>query len=429
MKEFVFSSAAFGEMLSDLGVTKDQLVDNVIRVYGDNKKTLSREAAEREIVAQFIGERLLQNEKSLKELARSNCFSQFAVRIRRFIARLTGRLDNNRDLVKLERLLQRAVIAAKKNPAATQSSEVRHSIGEIIGNSGTNYGIGVYLDSTLLSDLSEDERIVMVKERVKELGGSVFTAYDENYEAVDIHLVSANETFKNKSGRKVAVNKDLISFLDKEVKQESVVLMDELVYTSTYRGKEHAHHPHGWVDNNGTNDWDVWTTYVQDKEKNVWEAKLRIANTKNGDKIPYDIFPIEMVEQSGTSDTISTNNRVSQNGSAVNTQSMQKGTNNTQGGKNSIPFGFSLSGKADTVTQKRRTKLNRASVEAQAKALMERAGAKGNRTELFNRLLDFYEYIAAGSELSWETIQDAAVPVVNWLTEHHASANAIDEYA
>jgi len=234
MKEFVFSSAAFGEMLSDLGVTKDQLVDNVIRVYGDNKKTLSREAAEREIVAQFIGERLLQNEKSLKELARSNCFSQFAVRIRRFIARLTGRLDNNRDLVKLERLLQRAVIAAKKNPAATQSSEVRHSIGEIIGNSGTNYGIGVYLDSTLLSDLSEDERIVMVKERVKELGGSVFTAYDENYEAVDIHLVSANATFKNKSGRKVAVNKDLISFLDKEVKQESVVLMDELVYTSTY---------------------------------------------------------------------------------------------------------------------------------------------------------------------------------------------------
>jgi len=60
---------------------------------------------------------------------------------------------------------------------------------------------------------------------------------------------------------------------------------------------------------------------------------------------------------------------------------------------------------------------------------MERAGAKGNRTELFNRLLDFYEYIAAGSELSWETIQDAAVPVVDWLTEHHASANAIDEYA
>ena len=61
----------------------------------------------------------------------------------------------------------------------------------------------------------------------------------------------------------------------------------------------------------------MWTTYIQDKENTVREATLQIANSANGEKILYEIYPIEKVEgveeidtastiteeQSGTSDT------------------------------------------------------------------------------------------------------------------------------
>lgn len=78
-------------------------------------------------------------------------------------------------------------------------------------------------------------------------------------------------------------------------------------------------YPHGWVDNNGANDWESWTTYLQDKENTVWEATLNIATATNGEKISYDIFPIEKVEAAQTMGTSSTNNNISQPKPIVNT--------------------------------------------------------------------------------------------------------------
>ena len=195
----------------------------------------------------------------------------------------------------------------------------RYSIGKIVGVSGTEYGIGVHLDSELLTNLTEDERVEMVKEYIKELGGSVFTAYDNNGNAVEVHIAKANQKFKNKSGKKPFVNKDMSSYLNNQTKQEAIVLIDELIQTSNFEGTEPAHHPHDWLDNNGQNNWDVWTTFLQDKENTIWKASLRIANSINGEKFLYDIYPIKKVEQSGTSDTSTTTNRISQNSQNVNT--------------------------------------------------------------------------------------------------------------
>ena len=44
---------------------------------------------------------------------------------------------------------------------------------------------------------------------------------------------------------------------------------------------------------------------------------MRIANSINGEKILYDIFPIKMVERSGTSDSTATKNSIHQNGDSV----------------------------------------------------------------------------------------------------------------
>ena len=64
---------------------------------------------------------------------------------------------------------------------------------------------------------------------------------------------------------------------------------------------------------NGKNDWQYWTTYIQDKNNTVWEATLNVAESANGVKYLYDIDPIEKVGQSVKSDTSTTGDIVAQN--------------------------------------------------------------------------------------------------------------------
>lgn len=201
--------------------------------------------------------------------------------------------------------------------------DIRWSISSIIGDSGKDYGTGVVLDSTLLDNLSPDERVDMVKEYVKELGGQSFTAFDKSGKAVSVRIAEAREKFRNQKGKKVPVNKHMTSYLQDQIKQEAVVLVDELITTAKQDSTEPAHHSHDWLDNNGLNDWDVWKTYIQDKEKNVWEASLQIANASNGDKVLYEVYPIKKVEGAKKLSTTSTDNSVSHNTPVVNTQSMQ----------------------------------------------------------------------------------------------------------
>ena len=40
---------------------------------------------------------------------------------------------------------------------------------------------------------------------------------------------------------------------------------------------------------NGKNDWQYWTTYIQDKNNTVWEATLNVTESANGVKCLYDI--------------------------------------------------------------------------------------------------------------------------------------------
>jgi hypothetical protein len=57
---------------------------------------------------------------------------------------------------------------------------------------------------------------------------------------------------------------------------------------------------------NGKNDWQYWTTYIQDKNNTVWKATLNVAESANGVKYLYDISPIKKVGQSVKSDTSTT---------------------------------------------------------------------------------------------------------------------------
>lgn len=198
--------------------------------------------------------------------------------------------------------------AAERSSENQRGVKDQFSIREIKGEDGTDYGKGVYLDSTLLEGLTDAERKEMMRERVKELGGQTITAYDPNGEAVDIRIADPSEKFRNRNGRRVPVTNDLArKNRDVKVKQESVVLADELIATSQYNRPRKAKYPHGWLDNNGKNDWQYWTTYIQDKNNTVWKATLNVAESANGVKYLYDIDPIKKVGQpvkSGTSTTL-----------------------------------------------------------------------------------------------------------------------------
>lgn len=206
---------------------------------------------------------------------------------------------------------------------AANDTEQKFSIDEIVDKDGRSYGRGVHLDSTLLDNLTDSERVQMVKERVKELGGQYFTAYDNNGNAVNVKIAEPQAKFVNKSGKKVPVNRDLTTKNRKlKVKQEAVVLVDELITTARHDGDTPAKHPHDWLDNNGKNDWGEWTTYILDKENAVWEATLHIATSTDGEKILYDIDPIDKIKAGprGNSRTslLSTGPRGKSRTSAVN---------------------------------------------------------------------------------------------------------------
>ncbi len=215
------------------------------------------------------------------------------------------------------------------------SGKVRESLREIIDEAGVNYGMGVYLDSTFLTGLSEEDRAEMVKEYVvTELAGETFVGHDSNGEPVIITLAKKDDTFRDRHGRKRIVLSELYEKFSKNpIRQEAIVLIDELIETANYSHHEASKHPHGWIDNNGKNGFDLWNVYLQETDNTVWEMTLNIGNTSNGDKILYDISQIKKVAGRGksrptttlaeTSDesVASTDNSIPQTASDVNPDS------------------------------------------------------------------------------------------------------------
>lgn len=210
--------------------------------------------------------------------------------------------------------------AATVNENAT--AEGAYSIGVITDEKGNEYGIGVILDSNLLTGLTDSERIVMIKEYVKELGGQTFSAFKGNGEEVLVKIVESNKKFKNKNGKKIRANHDLAEkYSNNKTKQEAIALIDELITTAQYGNSSASNYPHGWLDNYGKNDWEYWYTYVQDENKDVWKVTLNISTTKVGEKILYDITSIK--KEAGRSSSVDTNDAsysisISENDDVVN---------------------------------------------------------------------------------------------------------------
>ena len=231
-----------------------------------------------------------------------------------FNQRGTGQSTTLSDIMPLNNVNRNNVIKRYGN----EKSDIKYSIRDIVGANGKNYGKGVYLDSTLITNLTDTERKQMVKEYVKELGGQSFTAVDKNGVAHDVYIAETGRKYVNQSGKRISATEDLARKNRKnKTKQEAIALIDELVATANFDTNEPAHHTHGWLDDNGKNDWDLWKTYIQDKEGNIWEANLRVSNATDGKKYLYDIDPIVLKEkgQLGNSSTSLSVGTISQDNS------------------------------------------------------------------------------------------------------------------
>jgi len=271
-----------------------------------------------ELAADLVGDYLFQDADFVRHLSveHRNVFQKIFDEIKYLCKIATAGSSEARQLERVKKTFEDAYRANSK-----ASGDTKYSIGEIVGNNNTSYGTGVYLDSTLLDTLSETERKEMVREYIKELGGQEFTAYDKNGNPVNIKIAEPGAKFKNQKGKKVSANKDLTSkHIGNEAKQEAITLINELVETSEFLGTEPARYGHGWLDNNGQNAWEYWTTHIVDKNNTIWKATLNVANSANGEKILYDIGPIEKVGQSVKSDTSLPEPIIAQNGKNVNTQ-------------------------------------------------------------------------------------------------------------
>ena len=107
-----------------------------------------------------------------------NAISRF---IHDFISWLKARLKGEKVSFKIIRLENRfaAVLRNVDNTNAqknntTNDGDVQYTLREIVGIDGTNYGVGVYLDSQKLDGLSEEERVEKVREHIKNLGDILF---------------------------------------------------------------------------------------------------------------------------------------------------------------------------------------------------------------------------------------------------------------
>ena len=302
--------------------------------YNAKKGAYAAEAIDEEIAADYIGE-MFEDVKELAVFIRNN--RSGAVKVRDLWYKILDKFGMLDEKIKAKAMWAKAYKEAMNNSGVEYEDGAKFSIQRIVGENG-DYGIGVYLDSDILTGLSETERIEAVKKYVKSIGGREFIAYDKSGNSTPIRIAKHSERYKNKKGNSVRVTKDLTSYLKNEVKQEAIVLIDELVETATHKESTSSKYSHDWLDNDGKNDWDYWKIIIQEKNKTVWEATLNIANTTNGEKILYDIYPIEMVEQAVTSATSTTKKNIPQISPSVKSENKKSvsGTRVEDSGGNAL---------------------------------------------------------------------------------------------
>ena len=173
-----------------------------------------------------------------------------------------------------------------------ENSKNNFSIKEINGENGS-YGLGVLLDTNIFDGIRPREWGRVLSNYVyKKLAGAKFTMYDEAGNAETVYLARENDRVK-KDGAKNShkVIDKLARYKGDNIRALATVHLPEALVTSKNETSTYEH-SHKWMDEKG---WIYRTAYLQDRNGNIYEATLNIADGRDR-RILYDITNIRKID-------------------------------------------------------------------------------------------------------------------------------------
>lgn len=169
----------------------------------------------------------------------------------------------------------------------------QHSISEIQGQEDA-YGTGVILDTNIFDGVRPRAWGKVLSDYVyKHLAGAELTVFDENGNPETIHLAKSNErVWKDGAKNSHRVIDKLARYRGDNIKALATVHLSELLETSKHEITTDEH-SHQWMDENG---WEYRKTYIQDRNGNIYEAVLNIADGRDR-KILYEINNVRQIDK------------------------------------------------------------------------------------------------------------------------------------
>ncbi|MBQ9414644.1 MAG: hypothetical protein IJU16_05905, partial [Clostridia bacterium] len=233
LRSYVFGSQSYQDVLRDLGVTHEEYVQQRQAQYEEQGASLDSRldphtAAENEVVAQFLGEHVLNDLNTLTELARTdkNVFQKLWGRVKRWIARVKAKSGVRFDeYSKMERLFEQAAEAASKN-APTETGGTQYSmaksfdeqVDDLLNGKDQDTSLELYVCDTpeLYTRLGlHDAPVVMRKGKVREI--------------LSVHSEMTPELIKSIP---YAIENPILVLVSKTRPNDSIVCISEIVTSS-----------------------------------------------------------------------------------------------------------------------------------------------------------------------------------------------------
>lgn len=183
---------------------------------------------------------------------------------------------------------QKKTGSARAPPARDKFSIIR------VEGQKQDYGQGVLLDTNIFDGVkTRDWGSVLGKYVYENMAGAELTMYDENGDAETVYLARENDRVrKDGANRSHKVLDKLAGYRGDNVRAQAIVQLSEVLATSKQQETTDTH-IHQWMDENG---WIIRTAYLQNKNGDIYEATLNIADGRDR-KILYEVNKVHQVDK------------------------------------------------------------------------------------------------------------------------------------
>ena len=338
LKTFILNSRVYDDYLTSNDTTHKAEISKRQELYEKNGKELTKEEAERELIADFIADELLTNEECIRELAYKDkkLFAKVVDFIHKMIDNLKRFVRNSKeitvaqkDLIHIKELYTKAFNDVRKN--RTYSNEVKYS--KKLG--GYNPDIRVTTEG--IADTFAIENINNLPEVKKKVYNYLLNKYISTVEQskpitnidtgmkIEIWRKGINETFGNAKAYKD---------LSPKMKKAKLATMTNLAKMIKYGEVRANEQPNEHNPNSPTAYAYLTSPITIDEKKYVVNMDIRKSEMGNR----FYIHKIKMTDEVtklklnnlNKSNTSSANNNISQNDDIVNSNIRKKSENDTQ---------------------------------------------------------------------------------------------------